>query len=355
VPWAQLRLAPQKAWSFSRGDGVTVAIIDSGVDATVPALAGHVTAGIDVTTGSSADSDSVGHGTAMAAIIVAQPCKASLFVGVAPGAVVLPIRVTVDDVAAQTAHIVTAIDVAVTGGAAVIMVGQPISLLDPAVAAAVSAAVSRDVVMVVTARAAGPGDQLGSESSTLDDALPGVLRVGAVAADEQLVGAYPPGAVDVLAPGAGVVSLGANSSGEIHGSGSDFAVAFVAGLAALVRSRFPELSAADTVRHIEKTADHVGTATPDPRYGWGIINPLVAVSGDAIPTPTGTAGPTGGSAHWPLRIALLVIVWTGTAVGIGVLNRRHRTPSQPRGPVRGRHVLAGRDWLRRRTTSHVGR
>jgi membrane-anchored mycosin MYCP len=367
TPWAQLRLAPQQAWSRTRGDDVTVAVIDSGVDAKVPALAGHVAAGVDVTTGKSgADSDCLGHGTAMAAIIAAQPRKDSRFVGMAPGAIVLPIRVTIASTAAQPAHVRTAIEVAVSAGAAVIMVGVPIDVTDRGLAAAISGAVNHNVVIVVAARAGGPDDALGSAPSTMDSSINGALRVGAIGADDRIVGSYPAGAVDVLAPGAGIVSLGANGSGEIHGSGSDFAVSFVAGLAALVRARFPELSATDTVRQIEQTADHMGTALPDARFGWGTINTAAAVGGDPVAESPRSVEPVGEPDHWLLRVALLVIVWISAAAGVIALTRRQRAnnpepdrdtrdqgggrsapeppgryvPDRQGQPVRGRHVQA---------------
>jgi subtilisin family serine protease len=266
---------------------------------------------------------------------------------------VLPIRVTTGAPTAPPKQIGTAIDVAVSAGATVIMIGLPINLTESGLAAAISATVSHNVVVIVAAQAAEPDDQLASASSTVDSSIPGVLRVGAIAADDELVGSYLAGAVDVLAPGAGIVSLGANGSGEIEGSGNDFAVPFVAGLAALVRARFPELSATQTVRQIEATADHMGAALPDPRYGWGIINPAAAVNGDAVTEPAMKVEPAVESAHWPLRIALLALVWTGAIAGIGLLWRRqHHATATPlprqqyvsdrQGrPVRDRHVRNG--------------
>src|SRR5262249_32912202 len=62
LPWAQQRLAPQRVWPFTRGAGQVVAVVDSGVDASVPQLAGHVLPGLDVVAnGGRADNDCVGH------------------------------------------------------------------------------------------------------------------------------------------------------------------------------------------------------------------------------------------------------------------------------------------------------
>jgi subtilisin family serine protease len=329
TPWAQLRLAPQQAWSHTRGKGITVAVIDSGVDATVPALAGRVAQGVDVVTGKNgADSDCLGHGTAMAAIVAAQPVGGTRFVGMAPGVMVMPIRVTVGG-STPLEQLGTAIDIAVSAGVAVIMIGQPINVADAALAAAISGAVDHDVVVVVSAQAAGADDQAAADPPTTDSAIPGVLRVGAIAADDKLVGSYPAGAVDVLAPGAGIVSLGANGSGEIQGSGSDFAVPFVVGVVALVRARFPELSAPDAVRQVEHTADHAGMAMPDARFAWGVVNPGAAVSANAVSAPS-AGQPSHDSAFWPVRIALVVIVWAGATAGIVVPARRRRARRRQR-------------------------
>ena len=87
TPWPQLRLAPDQAWPISRGSGVTVAVIGSGVDASVPALAGRVSAGADLVSGKpGGNSDCLGHGTAMAGIVAAQPRVGSDLVGIAPEA-----------------------------------------------------------------------------------------------------------------------------------------------------------------------------------------------------------------------------------------------------------------------------
>jgi len=138
------------------------------------------------------------------------------------------------------------------------MIAMPTDLGDAAVVAALGNAVSHNVVVVVRAGSSGAA------------ARDGLLRVGAVSADDSLARQYPAGAVDVLAPGDAVVSVGSSGSRQVEGSGTDYAVAFLAGLAALVRSASPTISAADATQAIETTADrsNFGTATADEQYGW---------------------------------------------------------------------------------------
>src|SRR4051794_13069017 len=74
VPWTQHRMDPQRVWPLTKGQGVTVAVIDTGVDAMVPQLAGHVLPGVDVVNGvGTANNDCYGHGTFVAGIIASQP------------------------------------------------------------------------------------------------------------------------------------------------------------------------------------------------------------------------------------------------------------------------------------------
>jgi membrane-anchored mycosin MYCP len=293
IPWPQLRLAPDQAWSTTKGHGVTVAVIDTGVDGSVPALAGRVSAA--VTVGASSDRRASGcadHGTVMAGIIAAQPQPGSGLVGIAPDVQVLPVDVDVVAGVIPAAQTVAALNAAVSAKAVVVMIAIPTDLGDPAVVAALGNAVSHDVVVVVWAGSLGGA------------ARGGVLRVGAVNADDSLARQYPAGAVDVLAPGDAVVSVAGSGSGLVEGSGTDYAVAFVAGLAALVRSASPAISAADTTHRIEATADRgPGVAVADARYGWGVIDPAAAVV--AVPGRAATGRPRGGLDS---RILLAVVL-----------------------------------------------
>jgi membrane-anchored mycosin MYCP len=272
--WATLRLAPDHAWSHTRGKGQVVAIVDSGVEATVPQLSGHVSEGADIVTGSGhGDTDCLGSGTAMAGIIVAQPDQSGSLVGIAPDAAVLPVRVVASSPKPQPADEVTAIEVAVSAGATVVALGSFVDTNDPAVAQAVSAAVAHNVLVVAGASAAAV-----AVNPSASRALTGMLRVGGVGVDGQPAADYRPGGVDVMAPGINVAVLAINGSGLMTGTGTQYAVGYVAGEAALVRAAYPDLTVAQVVHRIEVTADKLAETVPDSRFGWGIINPGAAVS-----------------------------------------------------------------------------
>ncbi|GAB1691049.1 type VII secretion-associated serine protease mycosin [Krasilnikovia sp. M28-CT-15] len=274
-PWAQRRLTPQRAWMLTRGAGVTVAVIDSGVDPSVPQLAGHVGAGANLVARGPGDVDCVAHGTFVAGIIAARPVAGVPFAGIAPDARILPLRQTVNGADGSVKLLAAAIRKAVQGGATVVNVSLSAYASSPELEAAVRDAIRHDVLVV--AATGNRGDN--GNPRPFPASLPGVLAVGAL--DEK--GAVPKSSgtgpfVSLVAPGVDVVSLGRGGPGHLRGSGTSFAAPFVAGVAALVRARYPRLSAVQVKHRLEVTADHPATALPDPTFGYGVVNPMAAVS-----------------------------------------------------------------------------
>jgi membrane-anchored mycosin MYCP len=303
--WAMLRLAPDHAWTYSRGGGVLVAVVDSGVDATRPELAGHVTVGADIVAGTGrGDVDCLGSGTAMAGIVAARSDAGGTF-GMAPDATVMPVRIAPTSAAVAEADQASAIEVAVSAGVKVIALGGYVDLSKPAVASAVEFAAGHDVLVV-----AGASPQSATPAGAAGAAPAGLLRVGAINIDGGPAVVYQPGAVDVVAPGVDVTSLGISGTGQVQSTGTPYAVAFVAGEAALVRSMYPHLSVAQVVRRIEATADRMGSTAPDATFGWGLIDPGVAVT-RVIPDEgrgPAAAPPAPGGGWSSLRTKALIVV-----------------------------------------------
>lgn len=294
--WATSRLAPERAWDHSRGQGVLVAVVDSGVDAAVPELANRVSVGVDIIAGTGrGDTDCLGTGTAMAAIVVEM----------APESTVMPVRVAPTAAPVSEANQATAIEVAVSAGAKVIALGLHIDPARPAVARAIESAVGHDVVVVQAAP---------SSSVPQSRVIGGVLRVGAIGIDGALAGKHHPGGVDVVAPGVDIVSLGISGTGRVQRSGAQYASSFVAGVVALVRAMYPNLTATQVVRRIEATSDRIGVSAPDARYGWGLIDPAVAVTrviadegrGPDAPAPVTADSGWSSQRTWALVITVLV-------------------------------------------------
>ncbi|MDP9796133.1 hypothetical protein J2S43_004645 [Catenuloplanes nepalensis] len=316
--WAQQKLVPDKAWERTRGNGVMVAVIDSGVDASLPELSGRVAPGVDIATGNAVgDSDCLGSGTAMAAIIAGNSDQTDTPSGIAPDATILPIRVVDEKAESDPADEATAIEVALSAGAKVIAVGAHVDLSDPAVSAAITEALRQDVIVVV---AAGTG--------TLPEAPAGsrgaLLSVGAVDADGKFAADLQGADVDVVAPGVDVASLGINGSGTIKASGPQYAVAFVAGQAALVRAAYPQLTAAQVKNRIEATSDKVGAEQGEAsRYGSGMINPAAAVTsvvdGETVALPPVPEPGIGIGAVIAIVIVVLIML---AAIGLLLLRAR---------------------------------
>jgi type VII secretion-associated serine protease mycosin len=296
VPWPQARYDYAAIGRLSRGTGVTVAVLDSGVDGSNPQLAGAVTGGGDLIGAGNGLDDCVGHGTEVASIIAARPVAGIAFQGIAPGASVLAIRVgdrveTTDgpvgegDVAALVSGIQRAVAARPRPG--VINLSISTDTDSPALHAAVQAALDADIVVVAAVGNAHRTDGT-ADPTPYPAAYDGVVGVGAISDNSarqtnSQVGSY----VGLVAPGDGVLAA-TRVFGHAKVSGTSFAAPFVAGTAALIRSRFPTLDRREVVRRLLATAD---PASGNPSgYGFGVLNPLRALT-EVLPPAAAAAPP----------------------------------------------------------------
>jgi membrane-anchored mycosin MYCP len=288
-PWPQARLDYEAVWPVTQGAGVTVAVIDSGVNASSPQLANRIAKSMVVPGTGGGDRDCVGHGTGVASIIGARDIgSASLFHGVAPQATLISIKYTNAPAdATGTADMSTAIVKAVEAGAKVINISSqtgPSAQLK----AAVEYAKANDAVIVASS---GNLNQSDAQSPTPNYPAnyPGVLSVGAVGPDGKLAG-YSNGSstVSVVAPGVKVTSVWAGGGYNYDNEGTSFSAPFVSGTVALVRAAHPGLSFAQVEHRIEVTADG-GTSVGS---GYGMINPVRAVTAVLPEENAGVAQPS---------------------------------------------------------------
>jgi membrane-anchored mycosin MYCP len=211
------------------------------------------------------------------------------FEGVAPAARILSVKVQSQDTqSGGSAILANGIEYAVRRGAQVINVSIT-TRNTPGLRAAVLFALRRNVVIV----AAGGNDTAGAGVGPFYPAsYPGVLSVGAVDSSGALAGfSDQRSQVAVTAPGVNVTSAAPGPGyAQEDLSGTSFAAAFVSGVAALVRARYPGLSARQVVARIVATADgNSGSAT-----GNGLVNPVEAVT--AILGGTSAQGPSPSAA-----------------------------------------------------------
>ncbi|WP_238012844.1 S8 family serine peptidase [Dactylosporangium sp. AC04546] len=348
APWAQLRLAPDQAWASSRGRGVTVAVLDSGVDAQVPQLKGHVVAGADIISGrGTSGTDCLGHGTAVAGIIAAQPQPGTGLVGIAPDAMVMPVRISTTLAGPRPDDVAAGIQTATSAGVQVINVPGPLDLGDPAVVDALSDAYAHDVVVVAPAPTADAGTVDQGAPATPVIAQPGLLNVGGIDANDKPIATYVPGTVDVVAPGANITTLGTGGPGQVQCSGTDYAAPFVTGVVALLRSSEPDLHAAEVVRRVQQSAQHAAGQAPHAQYGWGILQPAAALNPPLDAAPPGDAPPPPATRVDPYGLLLVAVLGAGFLGSILVSVRLRRRSAGNRTGAAAVARRVGRRLLRR--------
>lgn len=378
-PWANDYLRLSEARKFATGAGVTVAVIDTGVIGSprVPAEPG----GDFVDQAGNGMSDCDAHGTLTASIIAGRAGPTDGFVGVAPDARILSLRQTSeafqpvgsrqdpnDPNTTQTAgslrSLARAVVHAANLGAQVINISEaacykvtrPIN--ETGLGAAINYAVNVKGAVVIVA--AGNTGQDCAQNPPPDPAVPAdprgwkqvqtivspawysplVLTVGGIGPTGQPSSFSMSGPwVGAAAPAENLIALGydGNPVNALHGqdgpipiSGTSFAAAYVSGLAALLKQRFPALTPAQIINRITATARHPGGGA-DNYVGAGPIDPVAALTWDVpagperapykvkeIPPPVFTPPPDRG----PITAVVIAGAVLAAVLGLGALARR---------------------------------
>ncbi|MBW8806540.1 MAG: S8 family serine peptidase [Catenulisporales bacterium] len=304
-PQSQLGLSSAGVWYLTRGKGVTVAVVDTGVDKTNPAFGPDtVLAGSSVVDpGDRADDDCDGHGTAIAAVVAGRENGVFGFSGAAPEATILPIRQTY--LAGQpgrgsSVKLANAIRTATAGGARIIDVSIATTEDSPQLRAAVQNALASDVLIVAPAGADGPAAAAGAQKDVkyYPAAIPGVLAVGAVDRTGRIATSFAQQDAGVMlaAPGGRMAVPAAGFPGALTAEqGTGFASAFVAGTAALVLAHRPGLHNWQVAQRLVQTADRPSADASGDNgdagaVAWGIVDPYRAVTvnlaGEGRPDPS---------------------------------------------------------------------
>ncbi|MEU1785176.1 S8 family serine peptidase [Streptomyces sparsogenes] len=327
-PWTRQALGLRRSWRLTDGHGVTVGVVDTGVGTDIPALAGRVTAD------GGAGTDCVGHGSFAAGLIAAAPGEGSGMAGVAPAARILAVRGTDTRGNPTAERLANGIRAAVDGGAKVVYVGRAVPTGKAVLTAAVAYATRHDALVV----APFAPDAMPDDPKTREPAepapwywpadAPGVLSVMDYGPD----GTRPENApnkdgADLAAPGDAVVSVGPRGSGHFIGSGSSLAAANVAGAAALVRARYPRMSAAEVSRQLVTAAYPAVPPRLDP---YAAVTAVLTDRQGATPRPAPAKIPPAASPR-PRDRALLI---AGAGGGV-VLLVAAAAVVIPRGRARG--------------------
>ncbi|XVV12036.1 type VII secretion-associated serine protease mycosin [Actinoplanes sp. CA-131856] len=275
--WYLKSLNISKAHTISKGLGISVAVIDTGVYPHAD-LRRNLKAGVNLASREGdGRTDQDGHGTGMAGIIAAHGRGDDGILGIAPSSKILPVKITNRGNSMPAATMTKGVKWAMQNGAKVINVsaetGPAFDLAD-----AVSAALADDIVVV-----AGAGNKSKQAIMAYPAAIAGVLTVGAVDRN----GKHAPFSitgprVQICAPGDGITTT--QTQGKyVDTSGTSAATAVVSGATALVRAKFPQLSAEEVVHRITATADDIGAPGRDNECGFGRLNLVKALTADVPP------------------------------------------------------------------------
>ncbi|MFE0453994.1 type VII secretion-associated serine protease mycosin [Streptomyces sp. NPDC058914] len=309
--WALEALHTDEAWRTTKGAGITVAVLDTGVEADHPDLDGNVLTGTDLVRFGAKPGDRAWarHGTAMASIIAGHGHgygNGDGVMGIAPEAKILPVRVILEDGDPARAKarstrgnaLAEGIRWAADHGADVINLSlgddSASAHPEPAEDEAVQYALKKGAVVVASA---GNGGEKGDRIS-YPAAYPGVIAATAVdrygtRASFSTRRWY----ATVSAPGVDVVIADPDHK-YYQGWGTSAAAAFVSGAVALVKAAHPGLTPAQIKKLLEDTARNAPTGGRDDSRGFGFIDPAAAIKAAAALEPEGLRSASYGEKYF---------------------------------------------------------
>ncbi|WP_350278618.1 S8 family serine peptidase [Kribbella sp. HUAS MG21] len=270
------------AWDLSKSAGTqTIGVLDTGVDAGHPDLVGHLLPGYNTFNTAVAPNDGDGHGTATTGIIAAGTGNSIGIAGVAWNAKVRPVKVLDDNGEGSDANLINGINWAVKNGVRVINMSLGGEGDNPILHTAIKNAFAKGVVLVAAS------GNTGASAPNYPAAYPEVLSVGATNWYGALTSFSSWGdTVDLAAPGFNITSTAPRAltpSGfdpYYRGlSGTSFSSPIVAGVAALVRNKWPSFTPAQVMARLKTTTRDAGPRGIDPYYGNGILDAYQALGG----------------------------------------------------------------------------
>jgi type VII secretion-associated serine protease mycosin len=298
-PWSLKRVLLDQLWVRTRGEGVKVAVIDTGVDDDHPQLKGAVDTklgknmlprkpkkdeygNVPERGAENGTDDTVGHGTKVAGIIAARPADDTGFVGMAPGATIIPIQQNDANGSGSTTTLAASIRHAVNVGARVINISQDTAKPlrpDSELERAVNDALAKGVVIVASAGNDGLG---GNVKETYPASYEGVIAVASSDRNNERAPFSQSGDfVDIAAPGVDMIST-VPGGGHCADNGTSFSAPYVAGVAALLVAEHPDWKPHQIAAQLEQTAER-SVPGHDRHVGWGVIDPVRALTEDDKP------------------------------------------------------------------------
>ncbi|MFK4788848.1 S8 family serine peptidase [Microbacterium sp. ZW T5_56] len=376
APAALTLLQAERSWKITRGGGVLVAIVDSGINAADPRLAPRMAGGVNLVhdgTDPRGYTDQLGHGTAIAGIIAAQPDSRSALVGLAPDVRLYSVRVYANtgeeaDKAGfgpDVLRLAAGIRAAADSGAQIINVSMSTPFFSPEIDEAVAYAERKGALLVASGGNVEASDTEITIGDTQAEAAderypagsPGVLGVtattvpGDTVTDASIHGPH----IALAAPGQGVLTLGLNTGDCFFNDDpkSSWSTAYASAAAALVAAAYPRESREEWAYRLTATALRGDPDARDDQVGWGIVQPAAALAllpgpdtrgpvspfvprQEATTTPSPEtiviAGPSDQHERDMTRVVLIAVLSAGALGLIGVIsiarNRRERESAE---------------------------
>jgi subtilisin family serine protease len=315
--WHISKIGADVAWDKTQGAGVTIAILDSGVDGTHPDLAASMVPGYNIYDNNTNTADVCGHGTKVAGAAAASANNAAGVAGVAGQAKIMPVRIAYVDPTygcyAYYSTIASGITWAADHGARVVNVSYAYLPTSSAVISAANYLKSKGGLMFASA-----GNYARDEGFTPTDSM---ISVSATDSNDNLAGFSSFGNfVSLSAPGAGIYTTVQGGSYSAV-NGTSFSAPVAAGVAALMMAANPSLSNTKIESLMYSTAVDLGAAGRDAAFGYGRVNAAAAVQAAASSAaPVDSTAPTVSiaSPSASSSVSGIVVVNVNAADNVGV-------------------------------------
>lgn len=271
--WHLGKIGAASAWDSTQGSGVTIAVLDTGVNVAHPDLKDRIVAGFNVYNNTTDTSDLCGHGTAVAGTAAASMNNAMGVAGVAGAARIMPIRIAYKDAAggcpAYFSTIANGITWAADHGARIANVSYVGITGSSAVKSASRYMKSKGGLVFISA-----GNNNINETAIPDTAFIVVSSTDSndLKSSFSTYGSF----ISLAAPGSGIWTT-TSTLGYAAKSGTSFASPVSAGVAGLLMAARPDLNADQIEALLFKSAVDLGTAGRDPVFGYGRVNAAAAI------------------------------------------------------------------------------